>query len=387
MQAELGIVGQGKLGLPLSLVFAHAGFKVVGIDLSKERIKQILTFLEKESAEPNVSQYLRRHRDNAEFSTDYAKLEHAAIVVVITQTPSLPSGRFDVTYVKKAVQQVHEVNENALIVVSSNINIGTIDTLKQIHRRICYNPEFVKQGSIIHDFENPKFVVIGAYRKEDGKLLADTWRRVHSKPIHIVEPVEAEIIKLSLNFSYCLGITFANMIGELCEEFKAHSSMILDIIYQDRRNYTPGLGYGGPCFPRDVNCFEAICQLNDVESGCRLAQLLERLNVETVERYVEEIKSVAENAVAVLGVAYKPGVPYIYESQALKIAQELCKQGYQVHIYDPPAEENARQVLNSKQAVMHDSLDECVAIADAVFIGTSNYKNTKTEKPTINPWK
>ncbi len=386
LKKSIGVVGLGKLGLPLSLVFAKAGFVVHGVDISKERIDEIKAFQHIQCHEPKVTEYLQKYGTSFKLSTDYQKLKDAPIIVVIVQTPSLADGHYDLSYVEEAVQKTHNVNEHALIVVSSNITIGSIDKLSKIHKRICYNPEFIRQGSIIHDFENPKFVLIGAHTKEDGEHVASVWRKIHDKPNYIVKPVEAEIIKLSLNVSFTLGITFANMIGELCEKLSADSSKVLDVIYRDRRNYNAGLGFAGPCFPRDVNYFKTICIENAIWSGDRFASMLNDLNDYVVDRYIQKIKSSKRKKVGILGVAYKPNVPYVYKSQPLKIAKQLLKEGYEVHIYDPLAEENAKQVLNNK-AHFCSTINECVDEAEIIFIGTANYSNVKTDKPTVNPWR
>jgi len=379
---NIGIIGLGKLGLPLAVLFSK-NFQVFGVDVSKKRIKQILN--QERFDEPQVNEYLEKYVKNLTVSTNYNVVKNCDTVFVITQTPSLKSGKFDLQYVESALKELHKVNPNCLAVISSTINIGDMNKLKTTHKRVCYNPEFIKQGSIIRDFENPKFVLIGAYTKEDGEQLTNIWRKIHDKPTYIVQPVEAEIIKLSLNVTFTFGITFANVIGELCEKFHADSSKVLDIIYQDRRNYKAGLGYMGPCFPRDVNCFKATCKKERVESGYRFAKLLSNLNDYVVDRYLQKIKSFAKKRVGILGVAYKPNVPYVYESQPLKIAQRLIEEDYEVYIYDPLAEENAKQELNNK-AHFCSTIDECVDKAEIIFIGTANYSNIQTVKPRVNPW-
>ena len=380
---KIGIIGVGKLGLPLAIIFSKH-FKVYGIDVSEQRIQEILN--RENFFEPQVNGYLEKYGNNLTVSTDYTLLENCDVVIIITQTPSLPNGKFDLSYVESALKLLHKANTTCLVVVSSNINIGSIDELSKIHRRICYNPEFIKQGSIIRDFENPKYVVIGAYTKEDGEQVANVWRKIHNKPIYLVKPLEAEIIKLSSNVSFTLGITFANVIGELCEKFDADSNKILDVIYQDRRNYKTGLGFMGPCFPRDVNCFKATALENSINSAYRLASLLKELNDYTVEKYLQKIKSFSKKKIGILGIAYKPKVPYVYESQPLKIARELLADDYQIYIYDPSAQENAKQILKNN-AYFCNTIDECLEKAEIIFIGTSNYSNTQTHKPKINPWK
>lgn len=377
----LGVVGCGKLGLPLAVLLSSK-FKVRGVDVSSEKVQQILN---RESFfEPHVNEYLEKHGDNFTVSLSYQTLRDCDIVFILTQTPSLSSGKFDLQYVESALRQLHDVNPQCLAVVSSTINIGDIDKLKNVHERIVYNPEFIKQCSIIHDFENPKFVLIGAYAKEDSDQVANIWKMFHDKPICIVKPVEAEIIKLSLNVSFTLGITFANMIGELCRESNADATKVLNVIYNDRRNYKPGLGFMGPCFPRDVKCFQETCSQTSY-LGHEFAIFLNRLNNYMVQKYLNEIKSTNKKKIGILGVSYKPNVPYIHESQPLKIAQQLLKDGLEVYIYDPLAEENAKQVLPS--AHFCSSASQCMEQADVLFVGTANYSNLKTTKPVVNPWK
>jgi len=382
---KIGVIGLGKLGLPLAATFCKK-FKICGVDISEERIRQILR--RDKFFEPKLNEYLDKYGENLEVSTDYTILKGCDIVFIITQTPSLPSGKFDLKYVESALRNLHKVNPKCLAVVSSTINIGDMDKLSNIHGRICYNPEFIRQGSIIPDFEKPKFILIGAYNKEDGELVANVWRQVLEKqvPIHIVRPTEAEIIKLSLNVSFTWGIIFADMIGELCERFNADPNRVLNIIYQDRRNYMPGLGYAGPCFPRDVKCFRAICVERRVFMGLQFSQLLIEMNNYVVEKYVNKIKSFKKKKIGIVGVAYKPNVPYVYESQPLEIAQRLLKEGYEVYIYDPLAEDEARKVFKSSNVKFCKTLGECIDKADVIFIGTANYSNIKINKPKINPW-
>ncbi len=380
---NIGVIGLGKLGLPLAVLFSKH-FQVCGVDISEERVRQITNH--ERFNEPQINKHLEKYGENLVTSTSYDILKNCEVVFVITQTPSLKSGRFDLQYVEFALKQLHKANPNCLAVISSTINIGDIDKLRTVHKRVCYNPEFIKQGSIIHDFENPKFVLIGAYTKEDGEQVEGIWKKIHNKPVHIVQPAEAEIIKLSLNVSFTLGITFANMIGELCEKFNADSSKVLDVIYQDRRNYQAGLGFAGPCFPRDVNCFKTICKENAIRSGYRFTMMLNDLNNSVVDRYIRKIKTLKIRKVGILGIAYKPNVPYIYESQPLKIAKQLLREGYEVYIYDPLAEENAKQVLNNK-AHFCSTIDECMDEAKIIFIGTANYSDVKTDKSTVNPWR
>jgi len=385
---KIAVIGLGKLGLPLALVFAKFGYEVVGLDISDERLEIINGLYEEEAKEPQVTDYLQKYGKNLQLTSEYQSLKDVPLVIIITQSPSLSDGSFDSSYVEKAVKDVHSINKDALIVISTTTNLGTIDKLSEIHKKLCYNPEMIKQGSIIHDYENPKFVVIGAYEKEAGEQIANVWRSVHNKPLYFVSPIEAEILKLSLNVSFNLGITFANLIGELCEKFNANSDHVLDILYKDRRNYKPGLGFMGPCFPRDAINFERLSSENSLESGYRFGALLTELNNYTVERYAKKIKSFNKNKIGFLGIGYKPKTPYIFESQPIKIIQLLLNENsdYEFYIYDPMAEENGKKELNDENVSFCPTIEKFLEKSEVVFIGTSNFSNIETSKIKINPW-
>ena len=385
---KIGMIGLGKIGLPLALVMSKK-FQVYGVDIDEKRIRQIR--MNEYIPEPHVNEYISLYGKNLKVGTNYEILKECEIVFIIVQSPSLPSGKFNSSYVASALKKLHNVNPNCLAVISSTINVGDMEKFAKIHKRICYNPEMIAQGKIISDFEKPKYIIIGAYDKKEAEILSKFWRKVLAEtapnvPIIIMSPVEAEISKISLNFSFTLGITFANIIGEVCERFGANPNIVLDVIYRDRRSYKPGLGFGGFCFPRDVKNFKALCLELGVKSGYEIAKLIDRINDLTVDRYVNEVMKHGERKIGILGVAYKPKVPYIRESQAIKIAQKLLSKDCELYIYDPLAEKNAKRTLKGNVQYCK-SIEECIEKAEIIFIGTPNYSNVKTKKKVINPWK
>jgi len=385
---KIGVVGLGKLGLPLALAFCKVEYEVKGVDISKDRIDDIKN--NKRSLEPRVNEYFRKYGQRLKVSTEYNTLKDVPLIFVVVQTPSLEEGKFDLRFVKSAVQETHEVNHDALTVISSTINIGDMNRLHKIHERICYNPEFIAQGSIVRDFENPKFTVIGAYDKEDGECVAKVWREIHNKPVFIVKPVEAEITKLSLNVSFTIGITYANIVGELCEKFGGDPGTVMQVIHQDMRKYWAGLGFGGPCFPRDTTCFGAICSTTGVRSGFEFSKLLNRLNEATVERYTGKILDEKPENVAFIGVAYKRGVGLTDESQAIKVLRRALTLDPELNIfvYDRLAEENAKEDLRNT-VFFCESFQEAIDKADVIFIGVPDSSLSREMfkgKNVIDPW-
>jgi len=380
---RIAVVGMGRIGLPLSLVYAKYGHKVVGIDIDTKRVSSIQH--RERFLEPFVNEYLEAYGNHCSYYTNLGYIKGSDVVTIIVATPSLPNGLFDVSRIEEIVRDIRSLDRDILISISSNINIGTCDKLHEKYGRIAYCPEFIAQGSIIRGFENPKFTIIGVYDNKDARILHTLWSAIHKKPIHVVKPAEAEIIKLGLNVSYCMGITWSNIVGELCEIFNADSNKILDIMYNDWRNYKKGLGYMGPCFPRDTKCFGETCKEKSVESGFQFTRVLDYLNDYTKSRYLNKIREYGMAKIGFLGVSYKPNVPYVEASQPLEMASTLEKSGHRIFIYDPIAEHEAKKVL--KSATFCTTIEECVQLSDILFVGTANYKDMAFDKPTINPWK
>jgi UDPglucose 6-dehydrogenase len=376
---ELGIIGLGKLGFPLALVFAKAGFKVKGVDISKERITEITSH--RAFQEPQVNEYLKKYGMNLSVSTEYETLRNCEAVIVITQSPSFPSGKIQSEWIENAVNKLHNVNPKCLVILSSNIPVGTTDKISKKHSRICFNPEFVALGSVIRNFENPVYGIVGAYNKEEAELVIKIWRKVHKRSLFTVRPIEAEMIKLLHNFNCSLGITLANAVGEFCEKFDVDSSIILDMLYKDRRDFKKGLGFMGACFPHAVEYFKVTSHEKNIVSFAKFADLLVDLNNYTIEKYLRIIESHNSKKIGILGIAYKAGAPYTFESQSLKIAEKLAQAGYEVYVYDPLVKPEGY-----KKLTFCSTASECLKKSDVIFIGTMNYADIKTDKVIVNPW-
>ena len=381
---KLGIVGIGKLGLPKGLVFSSRGMSVVGVDVNSERIREVKS--NKATYEPDVNRFWKAF--SFPVSCDYRALKGCTVVFVVAQTPSLPSGKFDLSYVSDAVTEVNKVNPSCLVAVSSTVNVGDCDKLRWVHPRIAYNPSFIKQGSIIQDFEKPPYVLMGG-DPEDLDVLEVVWRHIHNSFVSRMSLVEAEVVKLAQNVAFTLDMTLANAIGDVCEKFSVDSNVVLDRIYAVRRKYRSGLGFGGPCFTRDVNCFERTCREVHAELGVALAGVIDDINERvTIRKYAERIMSFDKLKIGVLGLAFKSGVPYVYESQAIKVIRLLQRYDnrFRFYVYDRLAMDEARKVL--QDVVFCESVDEVLGHAEVVFVGTKECCSLakSTGKPCVDPW-
>jgi UDPglucose 6-dehydrogenase len=363
---RIGILGLGKVGWALANVLARHEFDVVGMEVDLNRLKSL----------PDVKGIQKMQQPSPE-------LESCQVVFCCAQTPSKPNHRFSLQYVERATRSVVPLlDEEAVIAVESTINAGDTDRLSKFWDKIVYNPVMIRQGTIEQDLENPPYVLIGGDKRNHAETIRQVWMKVvpEHTPFIIMNARNMEITKLTLNFALTLKISMINAIGEFCEQHKGDFDQVIKPFLLDKRlsgdrMWSCGLGFGGPCFPRDVKNWAAHSKNKE------LPRAIERVNRRQIERSVNRILSFGKKNVAVLGLAYKPDTPLTDESQALMIAQALESRGLNVYVYDPLVKPNL-------------PLKECIAHADIVFIAvpweefkTLDRKDFRLNHIVVDPWR
>ncbi len=370
---SISVIGLGKLGLCTAACFASKGFKVVGVDVDIDKIAKINKGISP-IAETGLTDLLKAAKHNLRATADYTDaILNTGVSFIVVATPSLADGAFSNEYLEKALHKIGEVlkkkDDYHLIVVTSTVMPGTCETvakfiLEKTSGKVCgkgfglaYNPEFIALGSVIHDFLNPDLILIGEMNTKEGNTLENIYRRTcDNRPYFArMSLVNAEITKISLNCYVTTKITFANALAGICEKVKgADASVVTKALGMDSRigskYLRPGLGFGGPCFPRDNVAFSAFARRAGVRS--KLTEIVDEVNrdqagrvVEMVDRMLLPLTKDVLPSIAVLGLAYKPNTPIIEDSQALSITQLLVSRGYKVRVYDPQALETAKSVL------------------------------------------
>jgi UDPglucose 6-dehydrogenase len=242
---------------------------------------------------------------------------------------------------------------------------------------LCYNPEFIALGSVIKNFLNPDFYLLGEYDGRSGDVLAAIHDRVSANkaPVRRMSLENAELSKIAINSYVTLKISYANMMADMCGRFPGGDiDIVSDAIGMDSRighkYLTGGLGFGGPCFPRDNAALAFFGeQLGADTSILRTNDIYNRSNsVRILERFMEYIPPPAAKA-AVLGLSYKPFSHVVEESAGIFFCRALYKAGYVVSGYDPLANEEAVSVLGTDYEIA-STLSLCVKDADIVFITT-----------------
>ena len=389
---RLSIIGLGKLGAPMAAVMAEKGHTVIGVDVSPGFVNAINQGRAPVN-EPGLEELIRKNRGRLAATTDCAgAVEATDVTFIIVPTPSDGDGAFSLRYVLAAAdsigQALHKKNKYHLVALSSTVMPGStggrlLPVLESASGKrcgddfgLCYNPEFIALGSVIHDMLHPDMVLIGEHDSRSGDILVNLYRGVcQTNPtISRMNFVNAELTKLSVNTFVTTKISYANMLARICETLPgADVEVVTHALGADSRigrKYLKGaLGYGGPCFPRDNVAFSALARQNGVPAT--LAEATDAMNRQQVPRLAEMILSrLPEGGIAgVAGLAYKPETDVVDESQGLLLAKYLLSRDVELVVYDPAAMDNARGPLVGRVRFAK-SLQDCARDADVLAITT-----------------
>lgn len=405
---RISVVGLGKLGFPLAVSLASKGFQVIGVDIDEKKVRAINSGISSVS-ETNLQEMLTRYKDSivATLDYDYA-LKNSDVTFVFTNTPSTPNGSYSTRQLESACREIGKVLQDkdvfhVVVIMSTVLPLTCEETLKPIleeHSKkkcgvdfgLCHTPKFVALGSVIHDFLNPDFFLIGESDPKSGRIVENIYRTISDSKIVGTSIVNAELAKIAINCFLTTKISFANTLGEVCEKLpNANANTVTSILGLDHRISAgflkAGLGFGGPCFPRDNKAFSFLAK----QLGCQswLAEATDKVNAIQVDRVVEKVKSRlrGKGTVAVLGLSYKPNTEIVEASQALEIAKKLSGLGYEVKVYDPQAMNEAKLVLGDS-VVYCNSLQQCVENTDLCVVATpwKEFEHFKVSVPVINCW-
>jgi UDPglucose 6-dehydrogenase len=402
---KVSIIGLGKLGTSMAVALAKRGCEVIGVDINPEAIRKINAG-QAPVSETGLQDLLTQFGSRITATDDVEQaVLNSAVSFVVVATPSQADGAFSNHQVLPALERIGRALRRKkgyhIVVITCTVMPGTTDTVLRplLEKRsgkkcgrdfgLVYNPEFIALGSVIRDFLNPDFVLMGTREEKARKWMEQFYARVceNRAPVQTLTPVEAEIGKISLNCYCTMKITFANMIAEVAEAIpgvdaaKINRAIGLDTRIGSRY-LAPGLGFGGPCFPRDNVAFRVFAERLKITAF--LPEAVHTSNRRQAARVVRRVRAILPKGgrVAVLGLSYKPFTPVIEESQALQVAQQLAEtQDLRVAVYDPQALEAARKVLPGS-VTFAPSAAACLAGADLAILATP-WPEFKILKPAL----
>ncbi|OLS19462.1 MAG: UDP-glucose 6-dehydrogenase TuaD [Candidatus Heimdallarchaeota archaeon LC_3] len=371
LERTVSVLGMGHLGLPLAVTFALSKFKVFGIDIDESKVNLL-----KESKSPFEESHLQETLDkeivknNFFPTTDFkSSIKKSIASFILVNTPSTTDGSYNTVFVEKVAQSIAEILKEItffhVVVLVSTVSPGDslsriVPLLEKISGKkrgkafgFVHNPEFIALGSVIKDMLNPDFRVIGEEDEKSGNIIEEIYKNVSDAPIVRMSVNNAELVKIALNCFLTIKISFANTIGEICQKLEGgNSGLVAKTLGLDKRIspyfLNAGMGYGGPCFPRDDKALIALAEKLDAQAF--LSEASSKVNMRQVELALIRIRAVSRvKTILVLGMAYKPNVPYIGESQAFEITRILSEDNsYKLTVYDPQAMTEAKKILGNR---------------------------------------
>lgn len=341
---NISIIGIGKLGLCFALTLEKFGYNVVGVDINENYVSAI-NEKKLESSEPGVENLLKSSKNFTATTSINKSLDHSDVIFVVVATPSLDNGRYDHSQVDGVISKLESIgrqDRRKEFVVCCTVMPGYCDSIKEklekLNYSVSYNPEFIAQGTILRDQENPDMVLIGQADQAAGEIIESIYRNsTKSNPrICRMSPTEAEITKISLNCFLTTKIAFANMVGDIVTKSGGNPDVVLSAIGSDsrigQRYLKYGFGYGGPCFPRDNRALGIYAE--DINMPALIGNATDRSNDLHLNYQISEFSrnNDLRNEIQIDCVTYKPDSIMLVESQQLKFAVGLANLGYKVVI-------------------------------------------------------
>ncbi|QOR76299.1 MAG: UDP-glucose/GDP-mannose dehydrogenase family protein [Thermoflavifilum sp.] len=385
---KITIVGTGYVGLVTGTCFAESGNYVTCVDVDQEKVNKlkngIITIFE-----PGLEKlFLRNLRDGRLHFTQSLEegIDDSDVVFLALPTPPGANGEADLSYVLQVAEQLGKLlKKYTVIVAKSTVPVGTCAKVKETiarHTQVAFdvvsNPEFLREGVAVEDFMKPDRVVIGTDSERARKIMYELYAPFvrQGNPILFMDIPSAELTKYAANAFLAMKISFMNEIAILCERLGANVDMVRRGIGSDsrigKRFLFPGIGYGGSCFPKDVQALvqSARCVGYDFKILQAVMEVNERQKTYLIPSILKYFHGdIHGKRFAVWGLAFKPNTDDIREAPSLYIIRELLAHGATVRAFDPEAMHNVRKQLGDQIEYANDQY-HCLEGADALIIAT-----------------
>jgi UDPglucose 6-dehydrogenase len=363
---KIAVVGTGYVGLVTGTCFAETGNKVVCVDIDQAKVDK-LSAGQVTIYEPGLEKLFLRNikEERLRFTSDLASVvDEVEMIFLALPTPPGADGAADLKYVLGVADQLGKLLKSYKVIVNkSTVPVGTADKVKAAIEKnyqgefdVVSNPEFLREGVAVDDFMKPDRVVIGTNSERARKLMSELYAPFvrQGNPILFMDERSSELTKYAANSFLAMKISFMNEIAQLCERMGADVDMVRRGIGSDerigKRFLFSGIGYGGSCFPKDV---QALIQSADaIDYDFKILKAVERVNANQKIHLVKKIKEYYKGNLkgkrfALWGLAFKPNTDDIREAPSLAIIDALLKEGASVCAYDPEAMANVKNQLGN----------------------------------------
>lgn len=364
---NITVIGTGYVGLVTGTCLADMGNYVTCVDIDKEKVR----LMQKGKVpiyEPNLEELFLRNitGDRLHFTTDLkSAIKDSTIIFLALPTPQDGDGAADMSYVENVAHELGKIIDNYKIIVNkSTVPVGTSDKVKEIiatHTKIEFdvvsNPEFLREGYAVKDFMEPQRIIIGSSSIKAKEILSKLYKPFINvkRPIIFMDERSSELTKYASNTFLATKITFMNEVANLCEKIGADVDLVRIGMGSDarigNRFLFPGIGYGGSCFPKDVNAL--VKSSDDVNYDFKILKSVLKVNdkqkkslVPKVLRYFDQ--NISGKKIAVWGLSFKPNTDDIREAPAIHVINELLLKDAKISAYDPEAMANIKKLYGDK---------------------------------------
>ncbi|MFT3908707.1 MAG: UDP-glucose/GDP-mannose dehydrogenase family protein [Ferruginibacter sp.] len=385
---KIAVIGTGYVGLVTGTCFAETGNTVTCVDIDKNKVDKLLSG-QVTIYEPGLEKlFLRNQKEGRlHFTTSLEEaVEDARIVFLALPTPPGEDGSADLKYILGVADQLGKIlKEYKVIVDKSTVPVGTAEKVRaaiakniKVDFDVVSNPEFLREGVAVDDFMKPDRVVIGTTSEKAIKQMNDLYAPFvrQGNPIIFMDENSAELTKYAANSFLAVKISFMNEIAQLCEKMGADVDMVRRGIGSDerigKRFLFPGIGYGGSCFPKDVQALAK--SASDVNYDFKILNAVMGVNAAQKLHLLPKIKAYFKDGIkgknfALWGLAFKPNTDDIREAPALYMIEALLAEGATITAFDPEAMSNTKGLLGSRIHFAENQY-EALKNADALIIAT-----------------
>ena len=394
----VSVFGLGYVGCVSVACLAKAGHQVIGVDVNVSKVelinKGVATIVE-----PGLDELLKSGVTNGNIwaTTDAeAAIKESDVILVTVGTPSLPNGELDLSHIYAVAQEAGKalkvMTRFITVAIRSTVKPGTCDVVTGIIEKasgkktgvdfsVVANPEFLREGTAIADYEKPPYILIGASDEKGADEAAAIYANLGAEILKVKLP-SAEIIKYVNNSWHALKVAFGNEVGAICKQLGIESHEVMELFFKDRvlnispHYLRPGYAFGGACLPKDLSALASLAKNNGV--SVPLLESVHPSNDAHIERAVALIRKHPKSArLGFLGVSFKTGTDDVRNSPTLEVISALRKDGYEIRVFDDYVQlalasgRNAattRSILGEVESLMVETTDELLEHADVIVV-------------------